>query len=66
MSTNKKFWPYAEIQVVNLNEMDQIGAISKKPFAILVWKNITAKDAEKLKDKILDRCSDLIKSPELD
>ena len=66
MSMIKKFRPYDEIQVINLNEMDQIGAVSKKPFAVLIWKNITQDEAEDLKDKILERCGDLIKSPESD
>jgi len=64
LSEKQKFHPYDEIQVVNLNELDQIGAVSKKPFAVLVWKNCTQEEAEELKDKILDRCSDLIKDPE--
>lgn len=62
MSLIKKFRLYDEIQVVNLNEMDQIGAVSKKPFAVLIWKNVTEEEAEKLKDRILDRCGDFIKS----
>ena len=63
MSMIKKFRPYDEIQVVNLNEMDQIGAVAKKPFAVLVWKNITQEEAEDLKEKILERCADFIKEP---
>lgn len=61
MSEKQKFNPYKEIQVVNLNDLNNMGAVAKKPFAILIWKDIPENEVKLLKEEIVKRCGDLIK-----
>ena len=49
---DNEFNPYKDIQVVNLNEIKNMGAVAKKPFAIIIWKDISQRQAEILKDRI--------------
>lgn len=55
MTVIQDFDPDEDIEVVNLNDLQKIGASPKKPFALLIWNNITKEEAEILKEEIVNR-----------